>query len=169
MRLRRVILAAVAALALTVPSASASPYNERCGDGTPLGCIEHCLQYHGGARNLQECLATTMRELRAALAEGITEDELQRVKEQVKGGILLSLEDTWSVASRNGSHELRYGRVVPVEQVKVGDKLLSNGKGLALTVTTVSRGGETDAMVKLRDERGHEVMVMLIGLPYRIG
>jgi predicted Zn-dependent peptidase len=67
--------------------------------------------------NLRECLATTMRELRGALADGITEEELQRVKEQVKGGILLSLEDTWSVASRNGSHVLRYGRVIPVEQV----------------------------------------------------
>jgi len=67
--------------------------------------------------NMIECLATTMRELRDALTNGITEEELQRVKEQVKGGILLSIEDTWSVASRNGSHELRYGRVIPVEQV----------------------------------------------------
>ena len=66
---------------------------------------------------LRECLATVMRELRSARADGITDDELQRVKEQVKGGILLSLEDTWSVASRNGSHQLRYGRVIPVEQV----------------------------------------------------
>lgn len=56
MTLRRTILAAVAAAALAVvPSASASPYNERCGDGTPHGCLEHCLQYHGGVRNLQEC------------------------------------------------------------------------------------------------------------------
>jgi predicted Zn-dependent peptidase len=67
--------------------------------------------------NLHECIATIMREQHAALADGITQDELQRVKEQVKGGILLSLEDTWSVASRNGSHQLRYGRVIPVEQV----------------------------------------------------
>lgn len=66
---------------------------------------------------LYECLATVMIELRAALADGITDDELRRVKEQVKGGILLSLEDTWSVASRNGSHQLRYDRVIPVEQV----------------------------------------------------
>jgi predicted Zn-dependent peptidase len=66
---------------------------------------------------LHQCLATVMRELRSALADGITDDELQRIKEQVKGGILLSLEDTWSVAARNGSHELRYGRVIPVEQV----------------------------------------------------
>jgi hypothetical protein len=51
------------------------------------------------------------------------------------------------------------GKRVTVEQVKVGDKLLSNGKGLALTVTTVSRGGETKPLVKLRDEKGHEVRV----------
>ena len=51
------------------------------------------------------------------------------------------------------------GKPVTVEQVKVGDKLLSNGKGLALTVTTVSRGGETKPLVKLRDEKGHEVRV----------
>ncbi|HRC76950.1 MAG TPA: pitrilysin family protein [Kouleothrix sp.] len=67
--------------------------------------------------NLAPCLETTMRELRGALNDGITDDELRRVKEQVKGGILLSLEDTWSVASRNGSHQLRYGRVIPVDQV----------------------------------------------------
>ena len=67
--------------------------------------------------NLRPCVETTMRELRAALARGITDEELARVKEQVKGGMLLSLEDTWSVASRNGSHQQRYGRVIPVEQV----------------------------------------------------
>lgn len=68
-------------------------------------------------QNLQECTATVMHELRRARAEGITAEELAQVKEQVKGGILLSLEDTWSIASRNGAHLLRYGRVVPVEQV----------------------------------------------------
>jgi predicted Zn-dependent peptidase len=66
---------------------------------------------------LHECVATVMAELRRALRDGITAEELQQVKEQVKGGILLSLEDTWSVASRNGSHLLRYGQVIPVEQV----------------------------------------------------
>jgi predicted Zn-dependent peptidase len=64
-----------------------------------------------------ECVETVMAELRRGRADGITAEELAQVKEQVKGGILLSLEDTWSVASRNGSHELRYGRVIPVEQV----------------------------------------------------
>lgn len=66
---------------------------------------------------LEECVETVLAELRTVIAEGITTQELDQVKEQVKGGLLISLEDTWSVASRNGSHELRYGRVVPLEQV----------------------------------------------------
>ncbi|WNG40897.1 hypothetical protein F0U61_49795 [Archangium violaceum] len=51
------------------------------------------------------------------------------------------------------------GKTVPVEQVKLGDKLLTNGKGVALTVTAVSRGGEHKPLVKLKDEHGGEVMV----------
>ncbi|QRK10309.1 hypothetical protein JQX13_09560 [Archangium violaceum] len=51
------------------------------------------------------------------------------------------------------------GKTVPVEQVKLGDKLLANGRGVALTVTAVSRGGEHKPLVKLRDEQGGEVMV----------
>lgn len=67
--------------------------------------------------NLHETIATVLEQLRNALAEGITGAELAQVKEQVKGGILLALEDTWSVASRNGAHHQIYGRVIPVEQV----------------------------------------------------
>jgi hypothetical protein len=51
------------------------------------------------------------------------------------------------------------GSQVPVEQVKVGDQLLANGHGQALTVTTVSRGGERKPLVKLKDALGGEVMV----------
>ncbi len=58
-----------------------------------------------------------VNELRKLRNEGVTEAELTRIKEQVKGGMLLGLEDTWSVANRNGRHELRYGEVIPVEQI----------------------------------------------------
>lgn len=67
--------------------------------------------------SLEECVAAIMEQLRDLMTNGVTEEELQHVKEQVKGGMLLALEDTWSVASRNGAHQLRYGRVLPVEQV----------------------------------------------------
>jgi predicted Zn-dependent peptidase len=59
-----------------------------------------------------------VREILTDLAtHGPSADELAMVKEQVKGGLLLSLEDTWSLAARNGAHLLRYGRVIPLEQV----------------------------------------------------
>ncbi|WPB77971.1 Hint domain-containing protein [Archangium violaceum] len=51
------------------------------------------------------------------------------------------------------------GRSVPVEQVKVGEKLLTQGTERALTVTSVTRGGESNPVVKLRDEQGREVRV----------
>lgn len=66
---------------------------------------------------LTACITTIMTELRSVREHGVTEAELAQVREQVKGGILLSLEDTWSVASRNGSHMLRYGHVIPLAQV----------------------------------------------------
>jgi predicted Zn-dependent peptidase len=66
---------------------------------------------------LRDAIVLSLDIVRDIANHGVTDDELQLVKEQVKGGILLSLEDTWSVASRNGSHQLRYGTVVPVAQV----------------------------------------------------
>jgi len=58
-----------------------------------------------------------MQVLRDVLHQGIDASELAQIKEQVKGGILLSLEDTMAVAMRNGSHLLRYGRIIPVDDV----------------------------------------------------
>ncbi len=74
---------------------------------------------YGGVElnKVRDAIVACLDELRKLRDEGITDEELQRVKEQVKGGVLLGLEDTWSVASRNGAHILRYGRVIPVEQV----------------------------------------------------
>jgi predicted Zn-dependent peptidase len=66
---------------------------------------------------LRDSLAMTFDILRSIARDGVTGEELAMVKEQVKGGMLISLEDTWSVAARNGAHLLRYGTVIPVAQV----------------------------------------------------
>ncbi|GAB4111342.1 MAG: pitrilysin family protein [Roseiflexaceae bacterium] len=66
---------------------------------------------------LNEALQATFAELHKLRQQGISPAELDGVKQQVQGGILLSLEDTWAVAARNGSHQLFYGEVLPIEQV----------------------------------------------------
>ncbi len=66
---------------------------------------------------IDETVTAVMNVLRDVKANGLTQEELAQIKEQVKGGMLLSLEDTMSVSSRNGSHMLRYGRIISVEDV----------------------------------------------------
>ncbi|MCP3105025.1 Hint domain-containing protein [Myxococcus sp. K15C18031901] len=52
--------------------------------------------------------------------------------------------------------KLADGRVVPVEEVQMGDKVLANAQGTALTVTDISRGNEVKPMLRLRDAAGHD-------------
>ena len=49
------------------------------------------------------------------------------------------------------------GRVIPVEQVKVGDQVVSNGDNRPLTVTGLTRGSESEPMVRILDNQGHEL------------
>jgi hypothetical protein len=52
------------------------------------------------------------------------------------------------------------GTSAPVEQIKVGEKVIANGRGLALTVTSVIEGIESrKKMIRLRDARGRDVLV----------
>ena len=95
------------ALAYNIGSSSREHHDT--GRWTVYGSVE--------PKRLVECVRVVFDELRRVRAEGISADELEQVKEQVRGGMLLSLEDSWSVASRNGSHQQRYGRVIPVAQV----------------------------------------------------
>ncbi|HZH15065.1 MAG TPA: Hint domain-containing protein [Archangium sp.] len=51
------------------------------------------------------------------------------------------------------------GSTAKIENVKVGDKVIANDKGLVLTVTTLSRGSEGSPMVRIKDDQGHEAFV----------
>lgn len=66
---------------------------------------------------LRDVVAMTRAIVRDVAENGPTEQELATVKEQLKGSLLLSLEDTWSIASRNATSLLRYQTVPPVEQI----------------------------------------------------
>lgn len=68
-------------------------------------------------KHLEEVLRLSLEELDKAKAGDITELELQRAKDQLKGGMLLSLETPRNRMSRMARNELSFGRLVAPEEI----------------------------------------------------
>lgn len=66
--------------------------------------------------NLHEVLDITMKELLDVRAGNISEDELERVKQQFRAAMIMSRESVTSRMSRLARNELYYGRFVPDEE-----------------------------------------------------
>jgi predicted Zn-dependent peptidase len=64
-----------------------------------------------------EVLAICRDEVAKVIADGLTEEELDRGKGQLRGSIVLGLEDPSSRMSRLGKSELVYPRLEPVDEV----------------------------------------------------
>lgn len=62
---------------------------------------------------IQLCLA----EVKKARAGGITSEELERSKNQIKGGLLLGLESMGNRMVQMGKSQIYFGRVIPVEEI----------------------------------------------------
>lgn len=73
--------------------------------------------YAGLSRNnLTEVLSLISAELKSVRKEGITAEELARAKEQLKGSVLLGLENVSNRMTRLGKSELSVNRVISVEE-----------------------------------------------------
>ena len=68
-------------------------------------------------KRVPEVLRLIREELDRVAAEGITAEEVARGRGQLKGGLVLGLEDTGSRMSRLGKSELSYGEYLPVREV----------------------------------------------------
>jgi predicted Zn-dependent peptidase len=68
-------------------------------------------------KRVPEVLRLIRGELDRVAAEGITAEEVARGRGQLKGGLVLGLEDTGSRMSRLGKSELSYGEYLPVREV----------------------------------------------------
>ena len=66
---------------------------------------------------LDDVLAVVRAELATLAAEGITEDELVRGKGQLRGGLVLGLEDSASRMSRIAKAELLYDELPSIEEI----------------------------------------------------
>lgn len=67
--------------------------------------------------NVVEVVDLIVRELRDVRENGVTEEELGRTKEQMKGSLVLGLESTNSRMSRLAKCELYYGKIIDLATV----------------------------------------------------
>jgi predicted Zn-dependent peptidase len=86
----------------------ASHYADTGMFGVYAGCMP---------KKVDEVLDITRDELAKVAAEGLTDEELSRGKGQVRGGLVLGLEDTGSRMSRIGKAELLAGELWPIADV----------------------------------------------------
>jgi predicted Zn-dependent peptidase len=68
-------------------------------------------------KRVPEVLRLIREGLDLVAAEGLTAEEVSRARGQLKGGMVLGLEDTGSRMSRLGKSELSYGEYLPVREV----------------------------------------------------
>lgn len=76
--------------------------------GVSVGCLP---------ARLDDVLETTRGELTKVAAEGITAEELERGKGQLKGGLVLGLEDSGSRMFRLGKAELVFDELLSIDEV----------------------------------------------------
>ncbi len=125
-------------------------YNVYSYNNHYLDCGTLCVAAGVDPSRTSETLAGIMNELQK-LKEGITESELQKSKELIKGRLLLRTEDTRSVAGWFGAQEMVTGQVLMIDEVvrrvdavtledvrRVTDTLLRTEK-LSLTVVGPTR------------------------------
>ncbi|WP_366921729.1 insulinase family protein [Metallumcola ferriviriculae] len=67
--------------------------------------------------NYQELIEVILKEIYSFKNKGVTEVELQRTKDQIKGNLLLGMENVSSRMSRLGKTELSFDRVVTAEEI----------------------------------------------------
>jgi predicted Zn-dependent peptidase len=77
-------------------------------------------------------------EIALAVTGGITAEELERGKGQLRGGLLLGLEDTGSRMSRLGKAELVHGEILGVDEVlaRIDAVTLDDVRAVAAEVLT---------------------------------
>jgi predicted Zn-dependent peptidase len=116
---------------------SFSSQHADCGQwGIYAGCLP---------AKTEEVLAICLEEIAKVIESGLTDDELDRGKGQLRGSIVLGLEDPSSRMSRLGKSELVYPRLEPVDEIlaeidavtgeqvrEVAEALLGQPKALAI-------------------------------------
>ncbi|GGK83415.1 putative zinc protease [Sphaerisporangium melleum] len=91
---------------------SAYSYTAQYADTGQFGVYVGCLP-----GKIEDVLKICREELSRVVAEGLSADEIMRGKGQMRGGLVLGLEDTGSRMSRIGKSELVYDTLMSVDEV----------------------------------------------------
>jgi len=67
------------------------------------------------AQNFSKVLKSILKEIRDLKKNGVTEEELRRAKDHLKGGLMLSLESTSSRMNRLAKHEMHFGSFLTMD------------------------------------------------------
>jgi predicted Zn-dependent peptidase len=67
--------------------------------------------------NFSKVLKSTLKALREVKKQGVTQDELKRSKDHLKGSLMLSLESTSSRMNRLAKHELHFGSFLTLDEM----------------------------------------------------
>lgn len=96
---------------------------------------------------VEEVLAVIVRELDAVARDGLRPDELARVKNQLKGNLLLGLETSDSRMSRIAKNEIYVGRDVPLAEIAARIDATSNDEIVALASQLTDSDGRAVALL----------------------
>ncbi|MGI6065043.1 MAG: M16 family metallopeptidase [Bacillota bacterium] len=70
-----------------------------------------------GPNSVNSVIAIILEQIKDIKKHGVTEEELSRTKQQIKGNILLGLENVSSRMNRLGKSEISFGRIITPEEV----------------------------------------------------
>jgi len=77
--------------------------------------------YAGTSRDsVREVIRLTLEEMRRLVGDPLPEEELRRSKDHIKGGLVLSLENTGSRMSHLARQEIYFGRQQPLDEILNG-------------------------------------------------
>ena len=104
---------------------------------------------------VDEVVAVIMRELRSVVDEGLRPDELARVKNQLKGNMLLGLESSDARMTRLAKNEIFFERDVPVDEIASSIEAVTNDEIVDLAARLIRR--DAMALAVLGDLKGRSI------------
>jgi len=110
---------------------SFSSQHADCGQwGVYAGCLP---------AKTEEVLAICQEEIAKVISSGLTDEELDRGKGQLRGSIVLGLEDPTSRMSRLGKSELVYPRLEPVDEILAEIEAVSHDQVREVAATVLGQ------------------------------